>query len=275
MKKFFINLVLILISTTSILSQSKWQRTESVDESVSIFRSVEALSLPTSETMQKGNIYFHISHKFLVPVSEGFDELFGFDGGVYMRLALGYGITDDLFVTLGRSNHNGNYDMQARYNLLETKDFGLPFKLAINGGAAYNSKIRNDAIEDSRLWQYYGNLILNTKTGKLGLGLVPSFLYNSNIECSECQFSWTLGAYAQYFFNERWSVIAETNPTLNGWRQFYDTYSIGAEVETAGHFFKVFVSNNVYTNMSQFLSGATSAFDKGDVHISFVITRVL
>ncbi|MBX3044099.1 MAG: hypothetical protein KIT33_04510 [Candidatus Kapabacteria bacterium] len=275
MKKFYLILIFIITSNSSVFSQSKWQRTEPLEENISIFRSVEALSLPTTETMQAGNIYFHISHKFLVPVSEGFSELFGFDGGIFMRLALGYGITDDLFASIGRSNHNGNIDLQLKYNLLETKQFGLPIAVAINGGAAYNSKVRNEPEDKSRLLQYYGNLILNSKTGKFGFGIVPSFLYNSNIECSECQFSWTLGAYGQYFFNERWSVIAEANPTLNGWRQYYDTYSIGAEVETAGHFFKVFISNNVYTNMSQFLSGATSAFDKGDVHIGFVITRVL
>lgn len=274
--KQIICIILTIISVQNLTySQSKWQRAEPLTSQMSFFRSLEAFSLPTTETLQQGNIYFHISHKFLVPVSEGAGELFGFDGGVYMRLALGYGITDDIFAALGRSNHDGNYDLQIKGNLLETEELGFPLAIAVNGGAAYNSKFTDEPEDKSKLWQFYGNLILNTKFGKLGLGLVPSFLYNSYIPCPDCQTSTTLGMYAQYFFNERWSVIAEANPTLNGWRRYYDTYSIGAEIETAGHFFKVFVSNNVYTNMSQYLSGAVSAFDKGDVHICFIITRVL
>jgi hypothetical protein len=275
MKKGFIIVIFLLISLNEVFSQSKWTRSEPIEQPVSIFRSVEAINLPTTETLRHGNIYFHISHKFLIPVSEGIDELFGFDGGVFMRLALGYGITDDIFLSLGRTNHNGNIDLQLKGSIFETNEFGFPVSLAINGGAAYNSKYPDEPEDGFRLWQFYGNLIANTKFGNLGLGLVPSYLYNASIPCTECQSSITLGLYAQYFFNERWSIIAEANPTLNGWRQYYDSYSLGAEIETAGHFFKVSVSNNVYTNMSQFLSGATSAFDKGDVHISFIITRVL
>ncbi|MDX9791102.1 MAG: DUF5777 family beta-barrel protein [Candidatus Kapaibacterium sp.] len=268
-------IIILLLSSTAMLSQTKWQRSEPIQEHVSIFRSIEALSLPTSETMQSGDIYFHISHKFLIPVSEGAEELFGFDGGINMRLALGYGITDDIFASLGRTNLDGNIDLQVRAKVFEGRVIDIPLGISINGALAYNSKVSIEPEDNSRLWQYYAQVIANTKIGKLGLGVVPSFLYNSNMYCSECQYTWTLGLYSQYFFNERWSIIAEANPTLNGWRQYYDTYSIGAEVETAGHFFKVFLSNNVYTNMSQFLGGARDAFDKGDIHIGFIITRVL
>lgn len=74
-------------SVVTVLSQPSWQRSEPIDLPLQLFRSPDALNLPTTETLQKGDIYFHISHKFLIPVSEGFDELFGFDGGIFMRLA--------------------------------------------------------------------------------------------------------------------------------------------------------------------------------------------
>lgn len=273
--KIILTVLIILLSVNAVTSQTKWKRSEAPEQPLNLFRSVEAVSLPTSETMKSGDIYFHLSHKFLIPVSEGFEELFGLDGGVNMRIALGYGVSDDLMLILGRSNFDGNFDLQGKYKILESNSAGFPVSLAVNGGIAYSSKMAFEPEDKSRLWQYYGNLIANARFGNIGIGVVPSFLYNSFIPCEDCQTSTTLGLYAQYFFNERWSVIAEANPTLNGWRRYYDTYSISAEIETAGHFFKVFVSNNVYTNMSHWLSGATSAFDKGDVHIGFIITRVL
>jgi hypothetical protein len=275
MKKLILLFIIVSFGFQSVYSQTKWKRSEPTTEPVNVFRSVEAIGLPTTETLKQGDIYFHISHKFLIPASEGFNELFGFDGGIFMRLALGYGLTDDLFLMLGRSNKDGNLDLQLKGKIFETNDLGFPLTIAANGGVGYNSKFANELEDKSRLWQYFGNVIINSRFGDFGVGVVPSFLYNSYIPCKDCQTSTTLGMYAQYFFNERWSVIAEANPTLNGWRQYYDTYSIGAEIETAGHFFKLSLSNNVYTNMSQFLGGASSAFDKGDLHICFLITRVL
>jgi hypothetical protein len=269
--KYFV-ILFLFISCVIAHSQPSWQREAPVELPLQLFSSPDALNLPTTETLQKGDIYFHISHKFLVPVSEGIDELFGFDGSVYMRLGLGYGITDELFAQLGRSNLNGNIDLQLKWKVLEINSDVLPLAVAVNGGVAYNSKVVNEPEDKSRLWQYYGFIIANTMVGKsLGLGISPGFLYNANLFCEEPINSWTMGAYAQYFFDERWSVIAEANPTLNGWRQFYNTYSLGMEIETAGHFFKVALSNNVYTNFSQFMTGSLD--DK--LHITFLITRVL
>ncbi len=260
------------LSSITLSAQPSWQRSEPISLPLQLFRSPDALNLPTTETLQQGDIYFHISHKFLIPVSGGFDELFGFDGSIFMRLALGYGITDDIFAQIGRSNLNGNIDFQLKWKAVEFKSDILPISIALNGGVAYNSKMNNEPSDKSRLWQYYGFMIANSKILKsLGLGVSPGFLYNASIHCSEPINSWTFGAYAQYWFDERWSVIFEANPTINGWRQFYNTYSLGMEIETAGHFFKVSLSNNIYTNFSQFMVGSVD--DK--LHITFLITRVL
>ena len=49
----------------------------------------------------------------------------------------------------------------------------------------------------------------------------------------------------------------------------------GIELETGGHFFKIFVSNNVEINYSQFLAGADKKFNKEGVRLGFMITRLL
>ncbi|GAB1372426.1 hypothetical protein MASR1M45_24880 [Candidatus Kapaibacterium sp.] len=99
--KIILTVLIILLSVNAVTSQTKWKRSEAPEQPLNLFRSVEAVSLPTSETMKSGDIYFHLSHKFLIPVSEGFEELFGLDGGVNMRIALGYGVSDDLMLILG------------------------------------------------------------------------------------------------------------------------------------------------------------------------------
>jgi len=274
MKNFYIFILLIIFS--NLIYAQSWQRQEKTTEVLSLFSSVESLNLPTAETLGKGDIYFHISHKFTTPISEGINELFGFDGGVIMRLALGYGITDELFTQIGRTNNEGNIDLQLKYKVSEFKLNDIPFAIALNGGVAYYSKKINEPEDKSRLWQFYANLIANTFIdNKFGFGIVPSFLYNANCDCIDPQSSLTLGLYAQYHFNERWSIVAEANPTLNGWRRYYDSYSIGVEIETAGHFFKLQLSNNININQSQFITGGVSAFENGKLHIGFVIQRIL
>jgi len=269
-------LFVLIISINQVLFSQSWQREEPTEAPMQLFSSVESLSLPTTETLNSGDIYFHISHKFIVPVSEGINELFGFDGSVNMRLALGYAPIENLFLQLGRTNYEGNYDLQVKYRFLENNNESLPFALGLNAGVAYNSKKVNEPSDKSRLWQFYGNLIANAFIGKnFGIGLVPSYLYNANCQCVDPQSSFTLGIYTQYHFDERWSIIAEANPTLNGWRNYYDSYALGVEIETAGHFFKLQLSNNIFINQTQFLGGAANSFESGDLHIGFVIQRVL
>jgi len=47
------------------------------------------------------------------------------------------------------------------------------------------------------------------------------------------------------------------------------------EIETGGHFFKIFLSNSTELNQTQFLSGADKSFDDGDLRLGFMITRLL
>lgn len=276
MRNKIILLMIFAFSLSSIYSQSKWKRQETVEPPLQLFHSTEVFDLPTTETLQKGDIYFGMNHKFTTPISEGFSELFGFDGGVIMRLALGYAITDDLLVRLGRSNHQGNYDIDVKYRAFSFKNEKFPFSIALRAGAAYNSKAAPEPSEDSRLFQYYGNIIFNTLLWKkLGVGIVPSMLINSNIYYPENINSIVLGTYIQYFQSSRLSYFIEAYPTLNGWRKGYDGYNLGVEINTGGHFFKFLVGNNFYTNTAGYMTGALNSFESGDLHLAFMITRNL
>lgn len=110
---------------------------------------------------------------------------------------------------------------------------------------------------------------------KLGIGLVPSYLYNSNIYRADVQNSFTLGMNAQYYFTNMFSVLAEFNPTVNGYLNRFDSAAFGIELETGGHFFKIILTNNAKLNPTQFLSGADKKFGDGEWRLGFNITRLL
>jgi hypothetical protein len=276
LKRNILIFFLLVLFTTSVLSQTKWSRKQRTQQDLQLFHSTYLINLPTAETLQKGDFEFEISHRFVPPVSEGGSALYGFDGPVNMRIALGYAPTNRFIATLGRSNINDNVDLQLKYKALQIRNTKFPILVTINAGGAYNSQLPVELSDNSKKYQYYGQLVVNTLFGKkLGLGIVPAYLYNAHIYCADTEYAFTLGNYAQYYVSPLWSVVAEWIPTVSGWRQYHNSFSLGIELETGGHFFKVFGTNNQSLNHSQYMSGADLDFDEGDWRIGFMITRVL
>lgn len=267
----------MLIICNLVMAQDRkvrWKSSEVVQPDLSLFHSIDVVNLPTAETLQKGDFHFEISHRFNTPVSAGWGELYGFDGSVSMRLALGYAFTNDMLFTLGRSNIDGNIDFRLKYKALQINNGLLPTLVSFRIGGAYNGKARN--IDNSDKYQFYGQMIVNTLyDNKLGFGIVPSYLHNSHIYCPDTQYSFTFGMYAQYYVSEGWNVFWEFNPTVTGWRDQYNSMAFGIELETGGHFFKILFSNNTRLNPSQYLSGAVHEINSNDWHLGFNITRLL
>ena len=181
-----------------------------------------------------------------------------------------------MVIALGRSNIYDNYDLTAKYKLLQFRDDLFPVQIDVRGGIAWNTDVPNRSASNSRNFQYFGQLIINTLIfKKFGIGVVPSYLYNSHILCPEAQYSFTIGTYFQYYFISRWSFIIELNPTVTGFRQFHNPVSFGLELETGGHFFKLIMTNSSRLNTSQYILGADDSFSDGKLRFGFSITRTI
>ncbi len=283
MKPAFRNMFLMLITLTFIAAELKaqdggsWKRAEETDvPPLELFHSTHAVNLPTATTMQKGNFEFEISHRFIPTLKDGSEALWGFDGPVNIRLALGYAWSDDGVVALGRSNAQDNLDLTVKHKLFAIRHEVMPLLVAARAGLAWNNEVPGMDAWDSDNAQWFAQLIVNTMYGEnFALGVVPSYLSNSNCQCAETQYSFTLGVHAQYYITRVLNVLAEWNPTVTGWRTAHNPVSFGIELETGGHFFKVVLSNSTLLNSSQFLAGAADSFNDGELHIGFNITRLL
>lgn len=270
---FFLSLVSAHITLAQNVS---WKRSETKKLNLQLFHSPQVFNLPTAETMQKGDFEFEISHRFIPPVTEGVDALYGLDGPVNMRLGLGYAITDRLVVTLARGNLDDNLDLQIKHKTFQFRNETFPILIGIQAGCAWNTQVENRENTNSRNFQYYGRVIFNTLyKKKIGIGFVPTYLYNSHIRCKNPEYSFTFGNYLQYYLSQFWSVIIEWNPTVTGFRKKYNSVSFGIELETGGHFFKILFTNNAAINPGQFTTGADLPFDDGDWRLGFNITRLI
>lgn len=273
--------ILVILFLFCLLSeataQRKWSRKENESiKRVELFHSTHAINFPTATLPNKGEWEFEISHRFYPTINSGAKNLWGFDGSAYIRLALGYAIDSETFITLGRSSYHDNYDLQTRRSILSLNFKSLPIKLSLNAGVAWNTELNDKQTGDKSNFQYFAQLILNGMyKGVIGFGLVPSYLYNSLPGNPNADYSLTLGSYLQIYFWKFWSFLVEWNPTLSGIKDGYTTLSAGIELETGGHFFKIIISNNAFLNASQVIAGADKSIADGDWRFGFNITRLL
>lgn len=270
----------------------QWQRSAPATQpDLQLFHSPHGIDLPTATTLQKWDMEFEISHRFIPPTSSGIEGFYGLDGPVNMRLALGLALSNRMVVTLGRSNYNDNIDLGVKYKFLQIRHDRIPTLLAVRVGGAWNSdpqyqEIASRSKGDIHNFQFFGQLIINSRIGKkLAIGLVPSYLYNADIrwgpetDDSETKDILRLGTHFQFYVSPLWSVLIEWSPYLTGYKslpgQENNPLSYGIEMETGGHFFKIFLTNSQYLNSSQYLAGADIPVENNDWRFGFMITRLL
>ncbi|MCY3760365.1 MAG: DUF5777 family beta-barrel protein, partial [Gemmatimonadetes bacterium] len=186
-------------------AQPSWQAIAPPETRLELFTALRTANYPTAESLYRGDFHYEISHRFLPTIDQGYEAGFGLDGPANIRTTVSYGFSDRLMATLGRSSLQDNLDLQLRYRWLQFRHMRFPSVLALNAGAAWNTDIpagidRGAAAAEN--FQYFGQLVFNTMMDdKLGVGLVPSFLYNSAIFSVDPQYTVTLGTYAQYLIN--------------------------------------------------------------------------
>jgi len=254
-----------------------WHRSEAAPTPPApIFHATAVVDLPTAVTLDKGLWQFEISHRFIPPFSDGGDALYGLDGPVNMRIALGYAASDHLSVTLGRSNLYDNVDLQFKYGRIDVAEGTLPLQAAVQLGGAWSTDYPGLDAGDSHSFQFYAQVVANARIGRrLALGVVPSYLYNAILESSDTEQALTIGLQGQFYVNKLMSLLAEWNITDSGYYYKHDAASIGIELETGGHFFKIVATNSTRLNPSQFLMGTNANFAPDNWHLGFNITRLL
>jgi len=280
----------LLLAPSLAFSQPSWQPdAEETEVALELFHAIMTPNFPTTETLGKGDFHYEISHRFHPSIDEGYDANFGLDGPANMRTAVSYGLTDRVMLTLGRSSLLDNLDFQVKYRLLELRNDRFPSVVALRGGIAWNTDIPaivDRGKLDGDNFQFYGQLIYNTLLldGKLGIGIVPSYLYNSTIFSVDKQYTLTLGNYYQYYLNDKYGLWLEYNPAISGYQgiiapgeagRSHDSLAFGLSVETGGHFFYLFATNNTRLNPAQYLVGAPVDASPDNWKLAFGITRHL
>lgn len=250
----------------------------------------KVVNLPTTRSVDAGSWLFLISHRFNPPINQGYEALFGLDGSGIIYLSLGYALTDDLLVALGRSNASDNVELQARYRLAQQRGVrDWPVGLSAQGTVNWVSEPPPE--DESRFrgeaFKFTGQLSLTRDfNDEVGVALVPGITFNPAENTDGEAALITLGLGARWNFYQNLALVGEWVPIVSGYTRTqtfgndirFDTWGGGLEISTAGHVFQIIVSNSVGLTSDQYLRGGDLDIRnalEGDVRLGFNIFRIL
>jgi mono/diheme cytochrome c family protein len=242
------------------------------------FWGTTVVNLPTTTVMDKGDVLFRVSHRFMESVSMGYDAFWGFDGTAMVYLGFGYGITDKLGVVLGRSRLYQEWDVTASYLVAEqglTK--GFPVSVAVRAGGSWaTQKMDSRGRFDTHNIKLHALVSVSYQASKrLSFLAVPALATNTNHWDADPKTNIGLGFGARFMVIEDLSLIAEWTPFLSGYKVDggYSAWALGIEKKIGGHVFQVFVTDAYGLTPAQFLAGGDLRLGDGDFRFGFNIYR--
>jgi hypothetical protein len=244
------------------------------------FKGTRIINGHSIENRKKGILEFLISHRF-GKISDGEEQFFGIDES-NIRLALEYGLTNDIMIGLGRSSFEKTYDGFIKYKLLKQSKGEKTFPISVSLFGSVARKTLKDYLPENepsfneRLFYTTQILIARKFSESFSFQLTPSYIHRNLVATTDDPHDiFALGAGMRLKLNKRMSINSEYYHTFNPLesKDVENVFSIGLDIETGGHIFQLVLSNANTMIEKAFITETTDNFFKGDIHFGFNISR--
>jgi hypothetical protein len=222
------------------------------DYTTASFKTNRVINGHSLENTARGVMDMKISHRF-TPLRFGLYDIFGLDNAS-IRIGLDYGITDRLMVGFGRSSYEKVYDGFAKYKILRqsTGKRRMPITLTYLADIQCKTvKFDNPERENyfsSRLFYTHQVLIGRKFSDRLTLQLMPTVVHRNLVATTEDANSvLAVGVAGRVKLTKRVALNAEYYHVLPNQivsQPFYQTLSLGLDIETGGHVFQLHFTNS-------------------------------
>ena len=272
------------------------------------FKTTKVVNLQSLELIDPGVFDFKMSHRFgamnggaAAFNSEDAVNAFGFDVAT-IRFGGEYGVNENLMVGLGRYNVKSEkgVDAYVKYRLMhQTSDNKKPLSILLLGAVDYKNTQYDRTIIGiagpvTMAWgipgkqrlSYVGQVIVGKKVNDdfswiLSPTVVVSGMSDrydapseSFVSSGTAKTQFALGMGFRNKLSSRTSLNMEYIPILNGNGDFYNSFSVGFDVETGGHVFQFDFTNSVGMNESMFITRNTDRWGAAGVRLGFNLHRV-
>ncbi len=252
-----------------------------IEYAYATFKSTRIAVGQSIENPPNGNLIFVVSHHFGT-VNQGFYEFFGLDQAT-TRIGFEYGINDWLAIGIGRSTMNKTFDGFLKVKLLRQSSGArkMPISISYFGSTAISTLKWQDPDRknyfSSRMSYAHQILIARKFSNAFSFQLMPSLIHRNMVERKVDENDvFAIGAGGRAKISKRVSVNAEYYYLLSGQTadDYYNTFTIGVDLETGGHVFQLFATNGRGAIEQYYIPQSSGSWLNGDIHIGFNITRV-
>jgi hypothetical protein len=263
------------------LLEDEMKDENAIEYTIATFKGVRIANGQSIETPAGGVLQFIIAHRF-GELNGGFYEIFGLDQA-NMRLELSYGITDWLSVGAARSNVGKTYDAFVKAKLLRQSTGGRKMPLSVTGfsGIAVNTLRWADPTREnyfsSRINYSFQLLLARKISNGFSLQLMPSMVHRNFVDSREAENDvFAIGIGARQKITPSITLNIEYYYLLPGHTadNFYNSLSIGMDIETGGHVFQFVLTNSLGMSENMFIPATTGNWLDGGIHFGFNIGRV-
>jgi hypothetical protein len=239
------------------------------------FWGTRLMNLPTPRSIGAKQVLFRISHRFYPSVSAGYDVFYGFNGPASILLSLGYGLSDNLSITMGHSNRAHEWMLASKWEFLREGKLDIPLTASLSLGAGLVTEQREGiSTFSSDNMKFSAQLSLAYRIDDIfSILLTPGYASNVNHWEEDSQGTLALGTGARLMLGRDFSVLVEIIPVLTGYNARVTGWGVGLEKKLGGHMFQVFALNSVGLTEPQYLPGGDLCINDGDFRFGFTIFR--
>ena len=292
MKKSLILLLLFIAGQSYSFSQDTLVEEEYAEEEPKTFASTRIVSGHSVETLEKGIMDFRIEHRFgdIAGSNGGFQNMFGFDMLSDMRIALEYGITDNIMIGFGRCKGTGApyrslLDGFAKYRFLTQKKNEMPISMALIAGSSFTyMKASTDLSQVNSFpkvahrFAYFTQLNVARHFGeKASLALMPTYVHRNYVGADDVNDLFALGGAFRVKLTSRFAIVGEYYQTFanKDFRQTGYKNSLGIALEwfTFGHSFTINLTNAAGLGETQFIPYTFESWGSGQFRFGFSVSR--
>jgi Membrane bound beta barrel domain (DUF5777) len=259
------------------------------DYATAAFKTNRIINGHSIENTAAGVMDMKISHRF-TPVRQGLYDMFGLDNAS-LRIGLDYGITNRLMIGLGRSSNEKIIDGFVKYKILRQSKGkrNMPITLSYLADAQIKTiKFSDQERENyfsSRLCYTHQLLIARKFSDGLSLQLMPTVVHRNLVPTTDDKNTvLSVGIGGRVKLTRRVALNAEYYYVLPDQisQTFYNTLSLGFDIETGGHVFQLHFTNSPDMTYKGFITESSEPwFWRGDngnlmsgIRFGFNISRV-
>lgn len=292
--KFKLHYLLFLLPTIGFAQEptEPTPEEESYSEPIHSFSSTRVVNGHSVETLTKGTYEFRIEHRFgdIAGVNGGVQNMFGFDNLSDMRIALEYGVTDQLMVGFGRSKGTGApfrslVDGFVKYKVVNQEANKSPITITAVAGSSFTYMTASPDLgavshfpKPVHRLNYFAQVNFAHHFGDRGaIQLMPTLVHRNYVANTDVNDLFALGVAGRLRLTSRFAIVGEYYYCFNGdaFRQsgFTNSGALALEWFTFGHNFTINLTNSGGIGETQFIPYTTEQWQKGQFRLGFTVGR--